>query len=300
MELHEAYQHCTYLARHHYENFPVGRLVPKAIRPHVHAVYAFARTADDIADEGYIDPRSLGTPAANKEVMTQNERLAAMHSFQTDLEACVAGNGQGRPEHDWIFIPLADTIRKFELPPQLFRDLLSAFEQDIVKTRYQSFDEVTDYCKRSANPIGRLVLLLHGYREAKLHEMSDHICTGLQLANFWQDVSIDLGKDRIYIPIQDQERNGISEKTLFSGDANPGYISCMQDMVERAWTFFRAGRNLPRYLHFPLNWEIRLTWLGGTKILKKIEEQDFNTLLKRPKLRKRDFISLVPYALFSR
>ncbi len=298
MNLEEAYDHCSYLARTHYENFPVGRMVPKSLRPHVHAVYAFARTADDIADEGYADPR-VPNPNQDAEAPSEQERLEMMHGYQSDLEACLNGTA-GRPEHDWIFLPLADTIQKCDLPPYLFRDLLSAFEQDITKRRYENFETVLDYCQRSANPVGRLVLHLHGIHDEKLHKMSDHICTGLQLANFWQDVSVDLGKDRIYIPTADMERNGVTEAELFSGSATEGYTRCMQDMVERAWIQFRSGRNLPRYLNFPLSLEIRLTWLGGTAILKKIEKQNFDTLAERPKLKKRDLPLLLLYALFTR
>lgn len=299
MTLQEAYDHCSYLARHHYENFPVGRLVPKEVRPHVHAVYAFARSADDIADEGYLDPRHSAGAVEPASAPSEAERLDAMHGFQEDLEACLEGRSV-RPEHEWIFLPLADTIEKYELPPSLFRDLLSAFEQDIVKRRYETFDEVLEYCTRSANPIGRLVLLLHRCRDEALHRLSDSICTGLQLANFWQDVSVDLGKDRIYIPQSDLARNGVSESELFNGIATPAFIGCMQDIVERAWTFFRNGRDLPRYLEFPLSWEIRMTWLGGTTILKMIEQQGFNTLDRRPKLKKTRLARLALHALFTR
>ncbi|MGF1677773.1 MAG: squalene synthase HpnC [Candidatus Methylacidiphilales bacterium] len=296
MTLAEAYHHCSTLARSHYENFPVGALVPKAMRPHVHAVYAFARTADDIADEGYDDPRLIHHDGT---ALSPQERLLTMHAYQSDLEACLNGGGW-RPEHDWIFLPVADTIEKYDLPPSLFRDLLSAFKQDIVQTRYETFDQVLDYCTRSANPVGRLVLHLHGIRDEKLHRLSDGICTGLQLANFWQDVSVDLGKNRLYIPLQDMARNGVDESQLFAGHATEGFTRCMQDMVERAWVRFRVGRDLTRYLPFPLSWEIRLTWLGGTTILKKIEQQGFDTLSSRPKLRKRDLPLLALHALFSR
>lgn len=298
MDLREAYDHCSYLARHHYENFPVGRMVPRHMRPHVHALYAFARTADDIADEGYIDPRSLGGDDAPP-ALSEEERLEVMHAFQADLEACLQGQPV-QPEHQWIFLPLGDTISKFDLPADLFRDLLSAFSQDIVKRRYQNFVEVIDYCKRSANPIGRLVLYLHGYRDEKIHQLSDHICTGLQLANFWQDVSVDLGKDRIYIPHDIMARNGLDEYELFEGRVSPALTKTMQDITQVAWTHFRLGRDLPRYLRFPLSWEIRLTWLGGTTILKMIEKQDFDTLSRRPKLRKRQLPLLACHAFLTR
>jgi len=297
MTLDEAYGHCAYLARHHYENFPVGRFVPASIRPHVFAVYAFARTADDIADEGYQDPRLSNREADGSP--TQAERLEALQAFRADLQATLNGTSC-QPEHEWIFLPLADTIKKCRVPQTLFFDLLSAFEQDIVQSRYTSFDEVLDYCSRSANPIGRLVLHLHDYREEKLHQMSDCICTALQLANFWQDVSVDLGKNRIYLPQDDLERNGVDEAELFAGEAGPGFTRVMQDLVERTWTQFRMGRNLPRYLRFPLSWEIRLTWLGGTTILRKIEKQNFNTLGRRPTLKKRELPFLACHAFLTR
>ncbi|MEO0453873.1 MAG: squalene synthase HpnC [Verrucomicrobiota bacterium] len=279
------YARCTALASSHYENFPVGRLVPEEIRPHVHAVYAFARTADDIADEGYTD----------EDALTESARLAQMHRFQELLESCLAN--QSIPEsHQWIFHPLADTIKRFDLPPRLFRDLLSAFEQDIIKRRYQDFTEVTDYCRRSANPIGRLVLYLHGYREEKLHLLSDQICTGLQLANFWQDVSVDLKKDRIYLPLDEMGNYQVTIENLKTCEATQSYQDLLQFQVERTWTFFRNGESLTHHLKDLLRWEIRMTWLGGTTILKKIKSQSYDTLSHRPQLSKFDMLCLLPYA----
>ena len=199
MTLDESYDKCLALTRSHYENFPVARLIPKRLRRHVAAVYAFARTADDIADEGY--------------GLTENttvSRLAALKRFDTQVLAAVK-NRPLDPDTAWIFLALGDTLRKFEIPAQLCLDLTSAFAQDVVKRRYDTFAEVLDYCRRSANPVGRLVLLLHGLKDEVMFAESDAICTGLQLANFWQDVSVDRKKDgRTYLPLEDLQRYGVA------------------------------------------------------------------------------------------
>ncbi len=292
----EGYRRCSDLARSHYENFPVGRLVPAELRPHVHAVYAFSRVADDLADEGYADPRLKPENAA--EILSQPERLEKLRAYRRVLDATIKGE-EPSEEYAWIFIPLRNTLQKLNLPPGLFYDLLSAFEQDIIKRRYDNFEEVQDYCSRSANPIGRLVLLLHGYRQPELHELSDHICTGLQLANFWQDISVDLGKDRIYLPQDDLQRFHVTEEQLFAGEATDAFLNLIQFQVERTWQFFRKGKPLASHLSLKLAWEIRMTWLGGTTILKKIKQQDFDTLSRRPKLGKGDMVLLLLKSFFS-
>lgn len=283
----DPYEACSQLAREHYENFPVGRLVPKKLRPHVHAVYAFARVADDLADEGYADPRTK----SNRPAPTEAERLQVFRAYRQAWQNALQGKEYDR-SYAWIFEPLQKTKAELDLPDSLFLDLLSAFEQDIVKRRYADFPEVLDYCRRSANPIGRLVLLIHGKRETDLAHLSDHICTALQLANFWQDVSVDLGKDRIYIPQIDLKRFGVSEEDLFSGRATPNFRNCLRYQSERAWELFRQGEPLSRHLPRPLSWEIRLTWLGGTEILRKIEKSNFDTLSRRPTVTKLDFLRL--------
>src|SRR5277367_4405779 len=210
-----AYEACTKLARAHYENFPVGRLVPRAMQPHVHAIYAFARHADDLADEGY-----AGSAKAQgaRDVMTPEQRLAALDDWERQLLSPV-----GTPGLHFIFIALHETIRELDLPTSLFTDLLSAFKQDVAKTRYANFPEVLDYCRRSANPVGRLVLLLHGKREEELHLLADHICTGLQLANFWQDVGVRSEKDRIYLPEDDRKKYGVVEDVLCARLVNDNF-----------------------------------------------------------------------------
>jgi len=283
----DPYAACSQLAREHYENFPVGRLVPTKLRPHVHAVYAFARVADDLADEGYADPRKK----SNGPAPTEAERLQVFRAYRQAWQNALEGKEYDR-SYAWIFEPLQKTKAELDLPDSLFLDLLSAFEQDIIKRRYADFSEVLDYCRRSANPIGRLVLLIHGKRETELAQLSDHICTALQLANFWQDVSVDLGKDRIYIPQIDLRRLGVSEEELFAGRVTPNFRNCLRYQSERAWKLFHDGESLPRHLPRPLSWEIRLTWLGGTEILRKIEKSNFDTLSHRPTVSKFDFLRL--------
>lgn len=284
-----AYAECTQLARAHYENFPVGRLVPREMQPHVHAVYAFARYADDLADEGYAGARD-----DNRDIMTREERLAALDDWERQLLAAPGTLGL----HP-IFIALHDTIHRLDLPFNLFTDLLSAFKQDVVKLRYLNFTEVLDYCRRSANPVGRLVLLLHGVRDERQHELADHICTALQLANFWQDVGVDLKKNRIYLPENERESHGVTEQALFAGQADAAYRKLIKFQVNRTQEIFDQGAPLTRELRGKLRVEIRMTWLGGTTILRKIEALDYDTLTKRPKLGKFDMAALLAKALVS-
>jgi phytoene synthase len=279
--LEQAYAECTTLAESHYENFPVGWLVPSHLQKHVHAVYAFARTADDFADEGY-DQADPWTP---------DRRLAALHDWEAQLFTATPTNR--------IFLAVQDTIQKLDLPVSLFTDLLSAFQQDVVKPRYANFPEVLDYCRRSANPVGRLVLLLHGRREPYQHELSDCICTGLQLANFWQDVSVDLLKDRIYLPQDEQMLFGVHESDLFAGRVTPEYRRLLRFQVERTRELFARGALLPPLLEPKLAWEIRLTWHGGSSILDAIEALDYNTLQHRPKLSKLDLFRLAAQSWLS-
>ena len=288
------YEACSRLAREHYENFPVGRLVSKKLRPHVHAVYAFARVADDLADEGYADPRLRDASSA---APTEAERLAVFRNYRQAWQNAIEGKEYDQ-SYAWIFQPLQKTKAELDLPNSLFLDLLSAFEQDIVQRRYEDFSSVLDYCRRSANPIGRLVLLIHGERSPELAQLSDKICTGLQLANFWQDISVDLGKDRLYLPQYDLRRLGVIEDDLFQGRSTPNFRNCLRYQCEKTWALFREGEALSRHLPRPLNWEIRLTWLGGTEILKKIEAQSYDTLSRRPKVTKTDFLRLGLQAFF--
>ncbi len=288
MTLAESYAYCEHLAKTHYENFPVARLIPARLRPHVSAIYSFARTADDIADEGYGLPDAQDIPA----------RLAALRQMDEQCLAAYAGKPlAGETEN--VFLALGDTLRRFEIPPQLCLDLTSAFAQDVTKRRYANFDEVLDYCRRSANPVGRLVLLLHGYNDAERFERSDAICTALQLANFWQDVAVDWKKDkRVYLPEEDLEKFGVPVESIGAGEASPALRECIKFNVERAQSIFDAGKKLPATLSFPLSQEIRVTWLGGTAILQKIREQNYDTVKARPKIKKFDKFRLLARAMF--
>jgi hydroxysqualene synthase len=277
----EAFAYCERLTRAHYENFPVGSLlVPKNRRRYVYSIYAFARTADDFADEGYDTPLAV------------QERLAALDDWGRRLEACY----RGEATHP-VFVALAATVRELELPAQLFRDLLSAFKQDVVKRRYANFDEVLDYCARSANPVGRLVLLLFGYRDEELHRLSDHVCTALQLANFWQDVAVDLEKDRVYLPQDDLARFGCGEEQLFARRFDGRYAALLKFQVERTRELFMQGRPLARLVRGRLSLELSLTWHGGMRILELIEREGYNTLRRRPVITKWDKAVLAARAL---
>jgi len=271
------------MARAHYENFPVGSLLaPKDRRKHVYSIYAFARTADDFADESY----ETGE-------LTEAWRLAALDDWERKLEDCY----QGRADHP-VFIALAETVRELRLPIQLFRDLLSAFKQDVIKRRYEDFDEVLDYCARSANPVGRLILLLFDYREGRLAELSDCICTALQLTNFWQDVEVDIRKDRIYLPQNEMARFGVSVDDLLEKRFSAQYAALLKFQVDRTWRLFDRGKALPSLVSGRLAVELRLTWLGGTRILERIEEMEYDTLNARPKISTADKISLLVKALW--
>ncbi len=289
MQLDEAYARCLALTRAHYENFPVARLVPRRLRPAVAAVYAFARTADDFADEGYDTSGPANLPPA--------ERLRLLRAFESALLASAEGQPVP-PEWDWIFTALADTRRRYNLPLTLFQDLLSAFTQDVTVKRYATFAGVLDYCRRSANPVGRLVLLLHGFHDAERFAQSDAICTALQLANFWQDVGVDFKKDRIYVPQEDWPRHHVTEADFAAASASPNLRACLEFQVERTRRLFERGRPLPGELPFPLSLEIRLTWLGGSSILDRVEAQDCDTLHARPAHRTLDKIRLLLRALF--
>lgn len=279
-----SFRYCEQLARGHYENFPVGSvLVPSNRRKHVYSIYAFARTADDFADEGYEADISVAT------------RMARLDEWQKKLQDSYRGVAD-----DPIFIALSETIRELRLPVALFEDLLSAFKQDVTKTRYRDFDEVLDYCSRSANPVGRLILLLFDYRDEKLHRMSDDVCTGLQLANFWQDVSIDIRKDRIYLPADEMAHYGVTEDDLRSGRFTERYASLMKYQVERTHEIFNRGRMLSKLVSGRLAIELRLTWLGGMRILERIEEQGFDTLRSKPMITSLDKIRLIVQSLLTR
>lgn len=274
----EAFAYCERMARAHYENFPVGSLlVPRRLRRHVYSIYAFARTADDFADEDY-----------ETKGLSEAERLAALADWQQRLEACA----RGQADHP-IFIALAATIKELQLPLKLFSDLLSAFKQDVVKRRYADFPEVLDYCTRSANPVGRLILLLFDYRDERLHQLSDHICTALQLANFWQDVAVDIKKDRVYLPQDELARYGVSLDDLRARRFSEQYAALLKFQVARTREIFARGRPLPELVRGRLRYELRLTWHGGMRILERIAELGYDTLGRRPTLLPQDKLRLL-------
>lgn len=272
-----AYAFCADLAARHYENFPVAsRLLPGRLRRHVAALYAFARIADDFSDEAEYEG-------------VRRERLL---EWRQQLHE----SGSASPRHP-VFLALGTTLKELALPVEPFDDLLSAFLQDVVKKRYATFDEVLDYCRRSANPVGRIVLMMHGYRSPELFRYSDAICTALQLANFWQDLAVDLKKDRIYLPEEDFKAFGYSEGDLRMGVVNEKFHELMKFQVNRTRALFDEGRPLPSRLSWPLSWEIRLTWYGGREILRKIRKMGFDTLSARPSLSKWDWIPLIARSL---
>jgi squalene synthase HpnC len=275
-----AYAACEALARSHYENFPVAsRLLPAPMRPHVAAVYAFARVADDIADEG-------SAPAA--------DRLAQLDAWQRRLHAAVAIDAvEGAPhEHeDLIVAALAHSIRSLDLPIALFDDLVSAFGQDTMTTRYASWTDVFDYCRRSANPVGRLVLRIAGVRDGALERSSDALCTALQLANFWQDFGRDWRSGRLYVPRDVQAASGASERDLVDAPAGPlpaSWTSALASCVAITREQFAAGRAVCDGVRGRLRYELRLTWLGGQRILDRVDRARRELLTYRPTLRGSD------------
>jgi squalene synthase HpnC len=268
----------------HYENFPVASwLCPPPLRPPIAAIYHFARTADDIADEGTASP---------------DERLAELRAYREELAA--AAQGQVLPESRWphVFGPLAHSIALHGLPEDLLADLLSAFMQDIEKTRdrgtYADRAELLDYCRRSANPIGRLLLHLYGVRDADALAQSDAICSALQLINFWQDPSVDLPRGRFYFPLTDCDRRGLTPENfkVFSplSRAEPPQEAINLIAVVSHWAreLMTAGAPLVHRLPGRVGWELRLVVQGGLRILDKIEDLGFDTFSQRPTVGKLD------------
>ena len=253
----------------HYENFPVASfLCPPALRPAIVAIYWFARTADDIADEGD------ATPA---------QRLADLKDYRANLAACAAGEiTTGR----WssVFTPLAWVIQQYALPVDLLAHLLSAFEQDVVKTRYASQAELLDYCRRSANPVGRLLLHLYKVNDAQSLAQSDCICTALQLVNFWQDLGVDIPRGRIYLPADGWARLGVDEAQLLRLEVNPSTTALVAANVAWAKTLMQRGAPLAKKVPGRAGWELRLVVQGGLRIAEKIEQMDFASLQQRPKI----------------
>lgn len=314
-----AYAACARLARAHYENFPVASLLlPRAMRPHVAAVYAFARGADDVADEGTRSPEQR-----NRLLDDWLTRLRARihHGDHGDHGESRHGEhgeahhrdhgGHGeiskrsssvisvppvvdssvvpvppvvKASSDQIFLALGHTIREKRLPLSLFEDLISAFRQDITVRRYATWHELLDYCRRSANPVGRLVLRIAGYDDQALDRASDALCSALQLANFWQDLERDWQKGRLYVPLADVEACEARDADLDRRRLTPEWRAALERVSARTRALFDEGRRVPDGVRGRLRWELRLTWLGGVRILDRLERTGFDVFRERPTL----------------
>ena len=263
----KAYGRCRAIAHAHYENFPVAsHLLPGRLRDPVAAIYVFARRADDLADEGAVDAA---------------ERLTELDNMARDLEATLVG----RPPAEPLWQALADAIPRFRLPSDAFEDLLSAFRQDVVRNRYDTFDEVRDYCRRSADPVGRLLLHLSGAATPENVADSDRICTALQLINFLQDLEQDfVERDRLYIPSADLARHGVTEADLTRGEAQPAIAALLREQIERAADWLYAGRALPERLHGRFGLEIKLIVRGGWRIVERLRAEKPYAPFARPRL----------------
>jgi squalene synthase HpnC len=255
----------------HYENFPVASLLaPPALRAPIRAIYRFARTADDIADEGDAAP---------------GERLRRLQSLRHALDALQSGDAGEWPD-------LAHAIRSYQLPMQPFRDLLCAFEQDVTTHRYDTFEALRDYCRRSADPVGRLLLALYRHDGGSSIAWSDAICTGLQLTNFWQDVSLDWDKGRVYLPLEDLARFGVDEAQIAGRRTDRNWSDLMRFEVERARRSLHSGAPLARMLPGRIGLELRLVIEGGLRILERIDACGGDVFRHRPTLGLRDWMTM--------
>jgi len=272
----EAQAYCKNLAESHYENFHVASwFLPEAFRPHFHSIYAYCRISDDLGDE----------------VGSTEVALALLELWAQELDACY----EGRSTHP-VFVALAETIRQCAIPKEPFADLLAAFRQDQSTPRYETMDEVLGYCHFSANPVGRLVLYASGEVDeatrAEKFRMSDATCSALQLANFWQDVSVDILKGRIYIPQADMRRFGVTDQTILAGQCTDAFRQLMRFEVDYARTLFAEGLPLIGQVHRSLALDLDLFSRGGLEILRAIERQNFDVLSSRPAIGKRRKLAL--------
>lgn len=263
--LDEAFKYCAKITEAHYENFPVASLfLPEEKRPYIQAVYAFSRAADDFADEFQL---------------MKEERLFKLTDWEEKLHNCYEGN----VDHP-IFIALRETVKRLEIPIEPLRDLLTAFKRDVTQNRYDTFTDLLSYCKCSANPVGRLVLMIFNYRDEKLFELSDNICTALQLTNFWQDVKVDREKDRLYIPIEDMINYNYKLDDWNNGVVDERFQELMKFEIKRTREMFYQGAELPSLVAKDLQLELKLIWFGGIGILKKIEKNGYDVMNTRPSL----------------
>lgn len=264
----EAYAWCGRLARSHYENFTIASwLMPRAMRPYMHAIYAYARIADDFADE--------------------DRSLVKLDEWERELDAAYAG----APRHP-VFVALADTARRFDIPREPFADLLRAFRCDVNFSGFETIDDLLGYARYSANPVGRLVLYLFGYRDAERQRLSDFVCSGLQLANFWQDVAVDFGKGRIYFPRRDLERFGVAPEDLRDARLTPAFAALMKHEIEFARDLLERGADLSRLVDRRLRRDILMFAGGGLAILRAIEKIGYDVFNRRPTLGKLGYLAI--------
>lgn len=285
--LEEARAYCERLARSHYENFSVATwFLPKRLHQHFYSVYAYCRISDDLGDE----------------VGDTQMSLALIDLWQCELDAMyahLADPSAPAPRHP-VFVALAETVRQCEIPHHEFSDLLVAFRQDQTVTRYETFDDLLGYCKNSANPVGHLILYLGGYKDAERRQLSDYTCTALQLANFWQDVAVDYGKGRIYLPLESLRRFGVTEDDIAQRRSTPEFVELMKFEVARAHEWFDRGLPLTQKVDKELALDIELFSRGGQAILNAIEKQGYDVLKSRPVVSKARKIGLLARALLGK
>jgi squalene synthase HpnC len=278
--LEAARAYCAHLAQTHYENFSVATwFLPKRLRQHFYNVYAYCRISDDLGDE-------VGDASAS---------LALLDQWQHELDACY----ESSPKHP-VFVALTETVRQFNIPKHEFSDLLIAFRQDQTVTRFETFDDVLAYCHYSANPVGHLVLYLCGYSDAERQQLSDFTCTALQLANFWQDVTRDYAKGRIYLPLESLRQFNVTEEDIAQNRNTPAFRAMLKFEVERAHEWFRRGLPLISNVDRELALDLELFSRGGQEILRAIEKQNYAVLGNRPEISKPRKLALVARAAFGK
>jgi squalene synthase HpnC len=266
--LEQAYEYCAQIARSHYENFTVASwLMPRRMRPHMHAIYAYARIGDDFADE--------------------DRSLTKLEEWGQELDLAF----QGSPRHP-VMVAVADTARRFDIPKEPFGDLLKAFRSDVDFKGFDTIEDLLEYARSSANPVGRLVLYLFGYRDAERQRLADAVCSGLQLANFWQDIAIDLAKDRVYLPRRDMENFGVTVQDLRDGRMSPQFEALMKHEVASAREMLMSGEALARIVDRRLGRDVLMFAGGGLAILRAIERIDYDVFRARPKLNRFDYVKL--------
>lgn len=274
----QAFHTCEEIAFRHYENFPVAsHFIPKSKRKYVAAIYAFARTADDIADE---------------EGLQDDTRLRKLSELEQKLRDCTSGRAS-----DPLFVALAETVSRFGLPIKLFVELLAAFRMDVEKKRYANWDDLMTYCSLSANPVGRIILHLFGYAGDERLHASDTICTALQLTNFWQDLSIDVRRNRIYLPLEDLRKFNYTVEDVLQQRYNESFRSLMLHEVEKTVSLYEEGKPLLNSVGRDLRFQLTLTWLGGMRILQKIRWNNSDVFRQRPTISAWDKCYLVMQAI---